>query len=193
MYDNNEHKLFWNYVQFGRKGSNDLIVIKLDNGNVLANERDISEIMNEYFASVFTTENFDNFPSFDQVIKDKDLSLLHCSPKDVSKILSELKPRNSPGPDSIHPMILEKCARTLAPSLSDVFNGSLESGKLPQNWKLADITPLHKKGAKKDRKNYRPVSLTSVVCKVCKMIVRQQLVQFWITKWGFLFQSNLGS
>ena len=45
--------------------------------------------------------------------------------------------------------------------------------------KLADITPLHKKGAKSDRKNYRPVLLTSVVCKVCEMIVRQQLVQFW--------------
>ena len=138
---------------------------------MLTNEDDIAECMNDYFASVFTAENFDNFPSFDQVIKDKDLSLLHCSPKVVSKILSELKPRKSPGPDSIHPMILKKCAGTLAPSLSDVFNASLASGMLPHNWKLADITPLHKKGAKSDRKNYRPVSLTSVVCKVCEMIV----------------------
>ena len=81
-----------------------------------------------FFASVFTAENFLNFPSFDQVIKDKNLSLLHCSPKDVSKILSELKPRKSPGPDCIHPMILKKCAETLAPSLSDVFNVSLASG-----------------------------------------------------------------
>ena len=60
---------------------------------MLANEDDISECMNDYFASLFTAGNFDNFPSFDQVIKDKDLSLLHCSPKVVSKILSELKPR----------------------------------------------------------------------------------------------------
>ena len=82
-----------------------------------------------------------------------------------------MEPRKSPGPDSIHPMILKKCAGTLAPSLSDVFNASLASGMLPHNWKLADITPLHKKGAKSDRKNYRPVSLTSVVCKVCEMIV----------------------
>ena len=162
MHDNNEHKLFWNYVQSRRKGSNDLIVIKLDNGNVLTNESDISESMNEYFASVFTTENFDNFPSLDQVIKDKDLSLLHCSPKDVSKIPSELKPHKSPGPDSIHHLILKKCTGTLAPSLSDVFNASLASRMLPQNWKLADITPLHKEGAKNDRKNRLSPCLTNI-------------------------------
>ena len=97
---------------------------------------------------------------------DKDFSLLHCSPKDVSKILNELKQRKSHGPDSIHPMILKNCAGTLAPSLGDVFNAPLVSGMLPHNWELADITPLHKKGAKSDRKNYLPVSLTSVVSMV---------------------------
>ena len=72
---------------------------------MLTNEGDIAECMSEYFASVFTAENFDSFPSFDQVIKDKDLCFIHCSPKDVSKILSELKPRKCPGPDSIQPMM----------------------------------------------------------------------------------------
>ena len=43
MHDNSKHKLFWNYVQSRRKRSNDLIVIKLDNNNVLANEGDIAE------------------------------------------------------------------------------------------------------------------------------------------------------
>ena len=130
MHDNNEHKLFWNYVQSRRKGSNDLIVIKLDNSNVLTNQSDISESMNEYFASVFTRENFDNFPSFDQVMKDKDLSLLHCSPEDVSKIPSELKPRKSPGPDSIHPMILKKCTGALAPSLRPRANVESKSRRI---------------------------------------------------------------
>ena len=59
-------------------------------------------------------------------------------------------------------MILRKCAGTLASSLSDVFNASLASGMLPHNWKLDDITPLHKNGAKNDQKNYRPVSLTNI-------------------------------
>ena len=79
--------------------------------------------------------------------------------------------------------MLEPCS---APSLSDVFNASLAFGMLPHNRKLADITPLHKKDAKTDRRNYRPVSLTSVVCKMCEMIVTQQLVQFWSTNDVFI-------
>ena len=63
MHHNSEHSSFFNYMQSRRKGSNDLIVIKMDNGNVLTNERDIAEQTNECFASVFTAENFDNFPS----------------------------------------------------------------------------------------------------------------------------------
>ena len=88
-----------------RKGTNDLIVLKLDNGDILTNESDIAESMNEYFASIFTNENLSHFPLFDQVIKDMDLSSLHYSPRDISKILNELKPRKSPGPDGIHSMI----------------------------------------------------------------------------------------
>ena len=84
---------------------NGLIVLQLDNGDILTNEGDIAESMNEYFASVFTNENLGNFPLFDQVIKNMDLSSLHCSPRDISKILNELKPRKSPGPDGIHSMI----------------------------------------------------------------------------------------
>ena len=58
MHDNSEHTFFfWNYVQSRRKGSNDLLVIKMDNGNVLTNEVDIAERMNEYFASAYTAEN----------------------------------------------------------------------------------------------------------------------------------------
>ena len=180
MHDKGEHKLFWNYVKSRRKGSNDLIVIKLDNGDTLTNEADIVEYMNEYFASVFTTENLESFPSFDSVIEDVELSFLQCSADDVRKILMKLKPRKSPGPDGIHPMILKNCAENLASSLSGIFNSFFASGVMPHNWKLADIIPLHKKGPKKYCKNYRPVSLTSLVCKVCEMIVREQIVQFWI-------------
>ena len=52
MHDNKECKLFWNYVNSKRKRSNDLTVIKMDNGSTLTDEREISECMNEFFASV---------------------------------------------------------------------------------------------------------------------------------------------
>ena len=60
-------------------GSTLIIVIKLDNDDTLTNEADIAECMNEYFASVFTTENLESFPSFNRVIEDADLSFcVYC-------------------------------------------------------------------------------------------------------------------
>ena len=53
---------------------------------MLTNEDDIAESMNEYYALVFTAENLENFPSFDQVIKDKDICFLVCSPKDSKRV-----------------------------------------------------------------------------------------------------------
>ena len=148
----------------------------------LTDEREISECMNEFFASVFTRENLENIPSFEQIITDNSLGLLQCSVDEVTKLLKELKPHKSPGPDGIHPLILKNCADTLAISICKIFNMSFSLGKIPDCWKQADIIPLHKKGAKNNCKNYRPVSLTSILCKVCEKIARQHLEEFWITK-----------
>ena len=56
------------------------------------------------------------------------------------------------------------------------MNKSLSEGTVPHIWKLAHITPMYKKGSKSDCGNYRPVSLTSVVCKVLETIIREHLL-----------------
>lgn len=95
---------------------------------MLTNEGDIAECMNEYSASVFTAENY-------YLIKLSKTRILVFYTVHLRMLArSELKPRKSPGPDGIHPMILKKCAGSLAPSLRDVFNASLASGMLPHNW-----------------------------------------------------------
>ena len=78
----------------------------------------------------------------------------------------KLKPNKSPGPDNIAPCILREFALELAPSLAHIIlNKSFSSGSLPNEWKCADITPLHKKGSKSLRENYHPFSLNlSVYC-----------------------------
>jgi len=62
--------------------------------------------------------------------------------------------------------------------LSLIFKTSFESGILPQEWKSANVVPIFKKGARNDRANYRPVSLTSVPCKVMESLIKEKLVEF---------------
>ena len=59
------------------------------------------------------------------------------------------------------------------------FDKPFSTGKLPHLWKLANMTPLFKKGSKADRNNYRQISLTLVVCKVAEKIVESRVMDFW--------------
>ena len=50
-------------------------------------------------------------------------------------------------------------------------------GSVPPDWKLANVTPIFKKGSKGDPSNYLPFSLTSVCCKVMESIIRDNIVE----------------
>ena len=80
---------------------------------------------------------------------------------------------------TFHPRILKHCSSSLASPLCALFNISFECGEIPDDWKIANVISLHKKGAKDKVENYRPVSLTSIVSKICEKIVRMSIVNFW--------------
>ena len=82
----------------------------------------------------------------------------------------------SPGPDGHHPLILKEIAEAIAEPLSIIFNKSFNEGCLPEAWKEAHVIPLFKKGKKSQPGNYRPVSLTSIVCRIMESIIRDNLI-----------------
>jgi hypothetical protein len=60
--------------------------------------------------------------------------------------------------------------------LSIIYNTSITSGTIPEEWKCAIVTALFKKGDRKVAGNYRPISLTCIICKVLESIVRENIV-----------------
>jgi hypothetical protein len=95
--------------------------------------------------------------------------------------LKSLKTDKSPGPDRIHARMLKKCAMELTEPLCTMFRQSLSEGKPPQSWKDGHVTPIFKKGLRMRVDNYRPVNLTSVVCKVMEKIMRRTVIEHMIT------------
>ncbi len=89
----------------------------------------------------------------EDLLKDVDVSY-----EAVLKKLEEMDPEKAPGDDSIHPVILRKLAQQLAKPLSMMFTSSLKSSQIPQDWRLANVTPIFKKGSKKLASNYCPIS-----------------------------------
>ncbi|KAK4812311.1 hypothetical protein QYF61_017088 [Mycteria americana] len=81
------------------------------------------------------------------------------------------------GPDEIHPRVLKELADALTKPLSIIYQQSWLTGEVPADWRLANVTPIYKKGRKEDPGNYRPVSLTSVPGKLMEQIILSAITQ----------------
>ena len=101
----------------------------------------------------------------------KSISNITVSTPGVEKLLEGLNTGKASGPDAIPNSVLKLGAPQLAPILSAIFKQSLETGTLPKDWLKANVSPIYKKGGRHLPVNYRPVSLTSVSCKLLEHLV----------------------
>ena len=92
--------------------------------------------------------------------------------------LQNLKINKSPGYDNIHPIILYELQVKMSGPLTYLFNLSLSKRILPSDWKLSIVTALFKKGSKSLVNSYRPVSLTSIVCKILESIIVDKIMDY---------------
>ena len=84
----------------------------------------------------------------------------------------------APGPDGIPPGILSAAAKELTKPLSVLFKRTIDEEKLPDEWKKALVSPIYKrKGSKTSPNNYRPVSLTCIICKIMEKIIRKAVME----------------
>ncbi len=105
-----------------------------------------------------------------------DIANLNITTNGVEKLLTKLVTSKAPGPDNIPNTLLKELSAELAPVLTSLFNQSLHSGQLPDDWKNANVSPVFKKDDKHTASNYRPVSLTCVCCKLMEHIVVSHLL-----------------
>lgn len=96
--------------------------------------------------------------------------------KGIQKLLKDLKPHKASGPDSIPARLLKTAADELAPGLAHLFQISVDNGKIPLDWKTALVTPVFKKGNRSDPGNYRPISLTSIACKILEHVIHSCII-----------------
>ena len=143
----------------------------------------MAEVQSEYFSSVFTTEDISSLPvAFTKFEGNKSEHLwqLFVTPKMIEKKIKRMKDNKSPRVDGIPPKLLKEIVEQISTPIAKVFNLSLVEGIVPSEWKEANITPLFKKGLRNKPENYRPVSSTSVVCKLLETLIRYHMVEFLV-------------
>ena len=170
-------KGFWRYVQSKVKSRSHLPDLKSDDGTILTDPKEKADELNNYFASVLTDENKTNIPKLEERHNGNKIFTIEITPEMVKAKLSKLNANKAAGPDGVHPRVLKELASTLCVPLAILFKTSLTSGEVPSMWKVGNITALHKKGNKNLAGNYRPISLTVIICKLMEAIVKDCIVK----------------
>ena len=169
-------KAFYRYINSKLKTKTGIADLKDTDGKTVVDSDEKADMFNTFFSSVFTNEDLNNLPNSLPSGAYKELNKIVFNEEDVTKLLREVNPNKSPGPDNIHPRVLKECAEVLSAPLYYLFKSSLKAGEIPQDWKDGNISPVYKKGSRAQVENYRPISLTSVVCKILEKVVRKALL-----------------
>ena len=166
-------KPFWNYVKALRRevfGVSSLT----SKGRIIPDAAGKAETLNQQFCSVFTNENLTNIPTLGES-ETPSMPEIEVTVSGVEKLLKNLQAHKASGPDDIPARVLKECA----PSIS------LSTGKLPEDWLNANVTPVYKKGDRTQPSNYRPVSLTCIACKQLEHILHSYVVKIGLNYRGF--------
>ena len=167
-------KLFWSYIKSNKVENVNIPTLISNSGETCNSDKAKATALNNQFQSVFTDEDFSNFPTKGQTCY-RSAPELSIHTNGVYKLLIGLDCSKATGPDEIPARILHDYAGPLSKILSFLYQQSYDTGTIPQDWRDANICAIYKKGHKSRPENYRPVSLTCISCKLMEHIVLSHL------------------
>ena len=150
------------------------VPIKNDAGEFIVDPKEQARTMNEFFSSVFTRSNGDSPPKA-AINGNAVLCDIEVTEERVKRLIDEMREEAAPGPDEIPPILLKMLRDEIARPLSKLFRKSIDEGRIPDDWRNANVIPIFKKGSRTEPGNYRPVSLTSVTGKLLEWLVKNEI------------------
>ena len=172
-------------------------------GNICVENHDKAEIFSKYFSTIGVIDN-GVFPrNTNTVCNDSrcppstsysagpvasanstTLSFVYFDSASIYHVISNLKENSAPGPDNLPPLLFKRLVLALLFPLTTLFNIIMQIGSVPQFWKRANVIPIFKKGAASKAANYRPISLTCIICKIFESVIKTSLL-------GFIYENHL--
>lgn len=176
-----DSKSFYAYVRNRSKARIKVGPLKNQDGELISDSAGMASLLNKYFASVFNKDQVmmnQLCVSSSQCGDTAVLDVIVFDEIKISAVIKKLQDNKTPGVDELNSTFIKRSMEGLLQPLVIIFNDSMTSGVIPEVWKLANVTPLFKKGKKCEAGNYRPVSLTSQICKIMERVIKDELVAF---------------
>ena len=146
------NKKLWTFIKHKKTDSVDIAPLK-ENGLLKDSPKDQTEILNNQFSSVFTTDSPSDFPDhtpFKNNKKYPDIEDIYISVDGVEKLLNDLNPHKSMGPDGLHPKVLRQLSSTIAPILQLIFSNVCNNWTSPLRLEFGVLCCLTTPGLRKD-------------------------------------------
>ena len=124
------------------KVRDDITEMRINESITSCDELEVAEALNTYFVSIFTTEDRTHIPNLEENTYKRDIFI---SENRVERLLSSIEQQKSQGPYEIHLTILKILLRKLSYSLTIIFRENFRNFEVPEDWKLANLTPIHKR------------------------------------------------
>ena len=170
--EDNSTKNMWRYLK-GLRKDNCGVGTLVSNGSHAYSPQDKATMLNRQFSSVFTREDLSTSPILNKSNLPK-MRPIKVNDQGVLKLLKNLNARKASGSDRIPAILLKNCAEVLCTPLAFIIQQSIDLRTVPEDWREALVSPVFKKGERSKPANYRPVSLTSICCKVCEHVIVSQ-------------------
>ncbi len=114
-------------------------------GNIVNEDTEMANILNDFFASVFTDEDLGDIKPFAARHNDDTyLNNVHVTERDILQAINNINVNKTPGPDKISPLLLKEVKEDIGHPLLIIFTESLRQGKVPTDWKNANVIPIIK-------------------------------------------------
>ena len=154
--------------------------LEKEDGSESQTPSETAEVLADFFQSVFKPEPYGPLPEecFKVIDNDYFWSKFMVHPESVAKILGALDINKAMGPDNVHPKLLSYLSEDISIVDAVVLLLSACSSEkcIPEIWKTATVVALHKKGSVHNPNEYRPVSLTCIMCKVYEKLIREYIL-----------------
>ena len=165
MVSDGRNKKLYSFVKNKKSDSSGVASLKKD-GNTVGDARGKAEEGDSPIPNLGTSSN-------------PDAPNIQVGRNGVVKLLRGLQPHKATGPDEISSRFLKEKASPITPALTLIYQASLEQVQIPDEWKTANVAPIFKKGDKSKPSNYRPVSPTSICCKIVEHILHSHIMKFF--------------
>ena len=171
--NNRDNKPFWRYIKARKQDSSGVAPLK-ENGKLYSDNESKARILLEQFKSVFSKPTQSPLPTLNP--PPANIPPLVMSTAGIYKLLKNLQTNKASGPDNIPNIVLKTLANEIAPCFTLIIQKSIDSSQLPDDWLSANVTCAFKKGDRHTPGNYRPISLTSVPCKLLEHIICRHML-----------------